>query len=284
LTQDLRVETTDEPAFTPQRVDFQESLRTALNRRPDLRTAALAIQNSALDKKGARNNLLPEANLTFSTGFQGLSGDPNPAANPFTSTATTPVFPLLPNGRANTAVPPIGGIPGSFGSTAGAGVLGTPFAGQTSFNDATGTFFDGNGFSFWSVGLMLTYPIGNRDARAQYAKSKLALEKSKRELARAEQLATLDVKTVIETLDAAERAVDSTREAREVAEEQLEAEEKKLAVGLTTNFEVLRFQRDLTDRRREEIRALTSHKISLVELSRATGTILDDLNIEFLED
>lgn len=280
LTQDVRVETTDNPDFTPTRADFLESLRTALERRPDLRAVALAVQDRELLKKGARNNLLPKAELRFSAGFQGLSGDPNSAINPFTGSPDTNVLDFDNPDPLN----PLGIIPGSPPVSAGAGVLGTPFAGQTSFNDATGTFFSDDEFSFWSVGIFVTYPIGNRDARARYARSKLALQKSEKDLTRTEQLATLDVRRVIDNLEASARAVASSREAREVAEEQLEAEEKKLAVGFSTNFEVLEFQRDLTNRRRDEIDALTAHKISLVALSRATGTILDDLNIEFLEE
>lgn len=283
LTQDVRVETTDNPDFTPAKADFLKSLRTALERRPDLRAVALAVQDRELLKKGARNNLLPKAELRFSAGFQGLSGDPNSAINPFTGSSPLSL-PVLDAGGVPVAPPESVVIPGSPSLPAGAGVLGTPFAGQTSFSDATGTFFSDDEFSFWSVGIFVTYPIGNRDARARYARSKLALQKSEKDLTRTEQLATLDVRRVIDNLEASARAVASSREAREVAEEQLEAEEKKLAVGFSTNFEVLEFQRDLTNRRRDEIDALTAHKISLVALSRATGTILDDLNIEFLEE
>jgi outer membrane protein TolC len=134
------------------------------------------------------------------------------------------------------------------------------------------------------VGLVVTYPLGNRDARAQYSKSKFDLEKSKKSLTRTEQQATLDVKRAVEDIEAASRAVISTREAREVAEEQLDAEEKKLSVGLSTNFQVLQFQKDLTDRRSEEIQALTSYNIALAVLAQATGTTLDTLNVDFLEE
>jgi outer membrane protein TolC len=276
LTQDIRVETADEPTFTPQKVDFEQSLRTALDRRPDLHIAALDLRDKTLAKKAARNNILPKAELQFTTGYQGLSGDPNSIINPFTGTPAL-ILPTVPPGHTVT-------IPGSPALPSGAGVIGTPFAGKSSFSEATDSFFSKNGFSFWSVGLMVTYPIGNRDARAQYARSKLELEKTEKNLTRAEQLATLDVKGVVDRLEANVRAVESTKEAREVAEEQLDAEEKKLAVGLSTNFEVLELQRDLTERRREEIAALTTYKISLAELAKATGTSLDELEIEFLEE
>ncbi len=282
LTEDLRVETTDKPEVKPRKVDFEESLRTALSRRPDLKVAVLDIQDKELAKKGARNAVLPQVDFTFSTGLTGLSGDPNPAINPFSGTnpQTIQVTDSLGNPIPNQFIT----IPGIPATPAGDRVSSTPFAGHTNFFDATSTFFSRDQFSFWSVGIVVTYPLGNRDARAQYSKSKLDLEKSQKSLTRTEQQATLDVKRAVEDIEAASRAVISTREAREVAEEQLDAEEKKLSVGLSTNFQVLQFQKDLTDRRSEEIQALTSYNIALAVLAQATGTTLDTLNVDFLEE
>jgi outer membrane protein TolC len=53
-------------------------------------------------------------------------------------------------------------------------------------------------------------------------------------------------------------------------------------VGLSTNFQVLQFQQDLTQRRREEVVALTAYKIDIANLERAQGTTLDTLNVDFL--
>ena len=288
LTEDLRVETTDKPEVKPRKVDFEESLRTALARRPDLKVAVLDIQDKELAKKGARNAVLPQVDFTFSTGLTGLSGDPNNATNPFSGSAAIPVVDAIANPTPPPATIPgttiIGYIPPTSPTPAGANVGLTRFAGQSSFKDATSTFFTNDQFSFWSVGIVVTYPLGNRDARAQYSKSKFDLEKSKKSLTRTEQQATLDVKRAVEDIEAASRAVISTREAREVAEEQLDAEEKKLSVGLSTNFQVLQFQKDLTDRRSEEIQALTAYNVALAVLAQATGTTLDTLNVDFLEE
>jgi outer membrane protein TolC len=294
LTEDLRVETTDKPEFKPVKIDFAEKLRTALSRRPDLKGAVLDIQDKELAKKAARNAVLPQVDFTFSAGLTGLSGDPNPAINPFSGTPAIPPVntfnpicdPLNPTNctPGNTVVGVIPGIPATPGVPTGARVGLTPFAGKSTFGDATSTFFSNDQFSFWSVGIVVTYPIGNRDARAQYSKSKLDLEKSQKSLTRTEQQATLDVKTAVENMDAVQRGVVSTREAREVAEQQLDAEEKKLAVGLSTNFQVLQFQKDLTSRRQEEVQALTLYETSLATLAKATGTTLDGLNIDFLEE
>ena len=75
------------------------------------------------------------------------------------------------------------------------------------------------------------------------------------------------------------KRVSVTRGARELAQKKLEAEEKKLAVGLSSVREVLRFQDDLSAEQSREIRALTDYNISSANLDRAKGTTLERLNI-----
>jgi outer membrane protein TolC len=275
ISEDIRVETTDTPTYQPRKVDFGENLRMALDRRPELKVSELNLQDKTLVKKAARNNVLPRATLNFATGLSGLSGDPNSTVTPFGGSPAV-TLPVVGGGGGTVT------IPGSSPTPAGLSVLGTPFASESSFSDATSTFFTRDQFSFWSVGLVISYPIGNRDARAQYSRSKLDVEKARTDVTRTEQSVTVDLKRAVDGLDALARAVESTREAREVAEEQLDAENKKLAVGLSTNFQVLQFQQDLTDRRREEVGALTRYKIGLANLDRATGTTLDTLNVDFI--
>ena len=71
--------------------------------------------------------------------------------------------------------------------------------------------------------------------------------------------------------------------ARELAGEKLEAEEKKLRVGLTTNYVVLQYQRDLADARGAELRAIVDYNISLARLNQALGVTLKNKNIKFSE-
>jgi outer membrane protein TolC len=70
-----------------------------------------------------------------------------------------------------------------------------------------------------------------------------------------------------------------TRGARELAQKKLEAEQKKLAVGLSSVREILRFQDDLSLEQSREIRALTDYNISLATLDRAKGTTLERMDI-----
>jgi outer membrane protein TolC len=54
----------------------------------------------------------------------------------------------------------------------------------------------------------------------------------------------------------------------------LDAEQKKLDNGKSTSFVVLRLQRDLTDARAQEIRALADYNRALAQLYFEEGTIL----------
>jgi outer membrane protein TolC len=77
--------------------------------------------------------------------------------------------------------------------------------------------------------------------------------------------------------------VGARREARELAEQKLEAEEAKLKVGLSNNFFVLNYQRDLSNARTLELRAMIDYTLSLAYLDKVTGTSLDKRNIRIAD-
>jgi outer membrane protein len=60
----------------------------------------------------------------------------------------------------------------------------------------------------------------------------------------------------------------------------LAAEQKKLENGKSTSFFVLQFQRDLTVRRSEEIRALADYNNALAQLAWREGTTLERHHIQ----
>ncbi|MCK4263858.1 MAG: TolC family protein, partial [Candidatus Aminicenantes bacterium] len=63
------------------------------------------------------------------------------------------------------------------------------------------------------------------------------------------------------------------------AERRLEAEEKKLNVGLTTNYFVLEYQEALANAKSMEIKSLVDYNISRARLEKAIGSSLDKRNI-----
>ena len=56
----------------------------------------------------------------------------------------------------------------------------------------------------------------------------------------------------------------------------MDGESKRFEAGLSTNFEVLRFQRDLTQAQVQELRAKVDFQQALTALRTAMYTIVDD--------
>jgi outer membrane protein TolC len=73
--------------------------------------------------------------------------------------------------------------------------------------------------------------------------------------------------------------IAARRAAREFAEADLDAEEKKLQSGKSTPYTVLQKLRDLTTARGNEIQALVTYNNNLSQLSQDEGTTLERFHI-----
>jgi outer membrane protein TolC len=146
------------------------------------------------------------------------------------------------------------------------------------FGDTLNNFTSGN-WVHYRVGFTLRYPLGNQAARSRFTRARLEVEQAKTDLERAAQRILVDVREAVRNVETNIKRVSVTRGARELAQKKLEAEEKKLAVGLSSVREVLRFQDDLSAEQSREIRALTDYNVSLANLDQAKGTTLERLNI-----
>lgn len=123
--------------------------------------------------------------------------------------------------------------------------------------------------------LTLEIPIGLREGRANYAKAKYLRRQAELALRKIEQDILVEVRFAVRKVHASSELVKATRKTRELAQERLEAEEKKFNVGRSTNLEVLRAQEELTRAEAIENQAITEHQKSLGELEFAKGTILE---------
>lgn len=151
------------------------------------------------------------------------------------------------------------------------------------YNDAldqiTGRDFDG-----WAAAINLLMPLQNRAAEAQHAIASLSRERGEVELADLEAEITYEVRRVARLVETAEALIESTAASRRLAEENLRAEEKRFDNGLSTSFQVLEIQEDLTQARSREIIALTGYRKALVEYLRVTGGLLEEAGVELASD
>jgi outer membrane protein TolC len=84
----------------------------------------------------------------------------------------------------------------------------------------------------------------------------------------------------VRRVEADAKRVEANRAARVLAEEQLRVEQRRLEAGVTTTFNVLSFQRDLSEAQANEIRAIADYYRSLANLEKVRGTVLEANQIQ----
>jgi outer membrane protein TolC len=238
----LQILPVEEPSFDKIDINLEQALTTALQNRPDLESTRLGIQNYELNMSYAKNQLLPDLNLNASYWSPGVSGN------------------QLIYDPENPWGPPIGEIPGGR---------------EDAFKDVFG--FE---YKNWNVGITLDLPLNTVVSRAAYAQARVDLEQAKLQLKEQEQQIYTDLKIAVRAVETNFKRIQALKIARELAQRQLEAEEEKLKVGLSTNYFVLQYQRDLATARSQEIRAIIDYILSVAVLNRDMGVSLDENNIQ----
>ncbi len=147
------------------------------------------------------------------------------------------------------------------------------------FSDAMGQVSDGSAPRH-TYGAVLTFPLSNRRARETHRVSKDERAQAELRLRQFRQQVMVGVSDAIQQAQSSFQRVGATRAARQFAEEALSAEEKKLANGKSTSFEVLRIQRDLTQARFDETRAYTDYNKALATVRQREGSTLLKFNLE----
>ncbi len=132
----------------------------------------------------------------------------------------------------------------------------------------------------YNVGLRLSIPLSNREARYSHRAAKARQKQLQTEVEQLHQNITVAIADAIQLAQSAFELVRATRVARETSELAFEAEQKKFDAGRVTSFTVLELQRDLTEARSAEINALSAYNKALTELYFQEGTILERKNIE----
>jgi outer membrane protein len=141
----------------------------------------------------------------------------------------------------------------------------------------------GGDFPGWTVGLAFGFPIQNRTARARAAIADIALEEDKLATSELELLITTEVRAAVRGLETSREQLESAEVSRRLAERNLDAERKKYDNGLSTSFQILEVQEDLTSARQRQVAALTGYRRALTEYYRATGTLLEKASITIVQ-
>src|SRR6185436_1453122 len=128
---------------------------------------------------------------------------------------------------------------------------------------------------FWSVGGQFSIPLSRTREKNIYRASKATKEQIELALKQLEKSALIDIENAIATANTDFQQVKARREATKFAEEALEAEQKKLESGKSTSFIVLQLQKNLTQARSDELRALAEYNIALANIALSEGRTLE---------
>jgi outer membrane protein len=147
------------------------------------------------------------------------------------------------------------------------------------YNDSVKRNFSGDFYNY-GAGLVLSYPLGNRSAYSTYNKRQLEARNAQSTLQSIRQQVIVGVREAVRRVQTDFKRIETTRSARIMAEKQLQAEQERLKVGLSTTRFVLDFQRDLATAQGNELRAIIDYNKSLSNLARNKATTLERYQLQ----
>jgi outer membrane protein TolC len=228
---DVPIIPSEKPSIQPLDITEEEAIQHGLESNPDLQALQINVEADTLNTKLAANALKPQLDLRAQVGFSGLGGER-----------------LVYGGDVLNPVP-IGTEPGGYG-------------------DALSSLWDNRTFA---VGFVVGIPIGNGQAKASYIQADLQQKQAVKTLENARQQTVLSIRTTFRNIQSDLKVLDAAKVNRVLQEKKLDAERKKLNVGLSTNNVVLDFQQDLARAQGTELQAMVSYLKDVASLNRLMG-------------
>ena len=221
----MRIEPSDAPSLTPIAVDVDAAIANALAQRTDIARLKKQLDNVDVGIKYAQNQKMPGLDVTANYNVIGVAG---------TQFQFGQGFP-----------PPI------------------ESQSERAFSSALRDVF-GQDFRTWSVALNFSYPLGTSTADATLASNRLQRQQGAVSLRNLELQVATSVRDAARQVNTNLKRVEATRKARDRAERRLEAEQKRMTVGLSSTFQLFQAQRDLARQRQQEVNALIDYNRSVI--------------------
>ena len=204
----VRLEPVDDLSAVAALPDIDAAVATALDQRYDIARAGRDLENTQTTIDFLNNQRLPDVRLE--TSYRG-------------------------NGLAGTQFLRGGGFPGS--------IIGTRNRG---FGDALGQVFSDD-YPTWSLGVTVSYPIGRSFEEANLARARVERRQTTQRIASLRIAAADTVRRAGRQVRSTAERIEAARASAALAQERLEAEQRRFGVGLSTTFLVTQAQRDLLE-------------------------------------
>jgi len=203
--------------------DEEAGLRAAVEKRPDLLRQLKAIERVGIERKVARNQLLPKVDLTASYSHKGFGQDYDDDMD------------LLARDDLRN----------------------------------------------WEIGLNLSYPLGNREARNDYLRSRLRQKGESARLVQLREEARTEIRAAIRLLEVSRKKIEVASRGRDLAEEKLRTLLKRMEVGLATTRDVLEGEDDRSQARTDLSSSLAGYNKAVTGYLQATGLLLEHEGVHF---
>lgn len=212
-------------------------IKEALAKRPEIEQQTINIASNRILLQGDRNGLLPTLQAFVDLTNNGLAGPAN----------------AIYNGCC--------GSPDPYFIGGGGTLLGQLFR---------------RNFPSYSAGFALNIQIRNRSAQADYVTDQLQLRQNELQLQRAINQVRVEVKNAVIGLQQARARYETAVNTRQLAEQNLEAEQKRFQYGAVADTTlVIQAQNDLATDQSAEVQAMANYTHAKIAFDDAIGETLE---------
>ena len=255
-------------------IALQDAVQEAWKKRPELFQADLNLKNAGIEVKATQNGLLPVLDAFVQYTSQGLNGNQLTTTQVGNTFVADPASPLV---NASGQQLSVNGVPAFLGTP-----LTTTTVGRGGLSDALKNVFQ-NEFPTYSIGLNLTLPIRNRSAQSDSARAQLDQRMQQVQYRQTENTIVINVRNALIALQQDRAQVAAADKARTLAQQTLDAEQKKYQLGSSTSYNVVLRSRDLTAAQGTALRAQANLAEALVNFNQAMGRTLEVAHITVAE-
>jgi outer membrane protein len=224
-------------------VPTEDLVNEALQHRADLAENRIDLNSREISVKAIKSSLLPSLDLFAYYGGSGVGG----LQSPYAACGTGGQF-----------VPPCVN-PSGYGTT---------------LNKLIDSSSPDKG-----AGITLSIPILNRQAQALASRSMLELRQTQMRLQQIDNQVRIEVRNAQFSVTQNRAAVQASQAAVALAQQSLEAEQKKFRLGASTGTSVLNYQSQLATAKSNLVSAEAAYEKAELELDRATGLLLEHAGI-----
>lgn len=135
----------------------------------------------------------------------------------------------------------------------------------------------------WEVGLLLSIPLNDPAIQQGAVAARINHDKLDNDLIQQRLDIEVEVINALRKTAISRRQIDLSRQARELAQKNVDVQTEKLKAGRTTNFELLSYQNALVNAQNSEVNAIISYLNDLTALEATLGIVLDRWGVTLVE-